>query len=184
MFHKNLKAIRLTIGLSQKQVADYLNISPQSVSKWEKGDALPSIEFLPKLAKCLNCNVNDFFIEESVPPFEYCFIYRFFALEIDIMHSEIENEEEMVDFIKEYPNCFEMATELCKTIKAYKILRRKNIQGILSCSEEEANDFIILLQRHEIIEKVDIDDTYFVHKDALNGLIILMRVQKQLYRCS
>ena len=61
MFNKNLKNIRLQQGLSQKQVADYLLVSPQSVSEWEKGEALPSIEYLPKLAECLNCDINAFF---------------------------------------------------------------------------------------------------------------------------
>lgn len=61
MFSKNLKNIRLQQGLSQKRVADYLLVSPQSVSKWEKGEALPSIEYLPKLAECLNCDINAFF---------------------------------------------------------------------------------------------------------------------------
>lgn len=61
MFNINLKRIRLEQELSQKQIADFLTVSPQSVSKWEKGEALPSIDFLPKLAECLNCDVNAFF---------------------------------------------------------------------------------------------------------------------------
>ena len=64
MFHINLKNQRLKCGLSQKQIADYLNITPQSVSKWENGDALPSIDYLPKLAECLNCEINDFFAQD------------------------------------------------------------------------------------------------------------------------
>lgn len=58
MFNENLKNIRLKQGLSQKKVADYLNISPQSVSKWEKGESLPSVLFLPQLAECLNCEIK------------------------------------------------------------------------------------------------------------------------------
>ena len=37
MFNDNLKRIRLKSGLSQKQLAEYLSISSQSVSKWETG---------------------------------------------------------------------------------------------------------------------------------------------------
>ena len=61
MFNNNLKKLRLASGLSQKQIADYLHITPQSVSKWENGDALPTIDYLPKLAECLNCDINVFF---------------------------------------------------------------------------------------------------------------------------
>lgn len=60
MFNKNLKSIRFRQGLSQKQVADYLMVSPQSVSKWERGEMLPSIDYLPKLAEVLNCDVSAF----------------------------------------------------------------------------------------------------------------------------
>ncbi len=65
MFNNNLKALRLKSGLSQKQVADFLNVTPQSVSKWEKGEALPSIDYLPRLAECLNCDFNAFFAKEE-----------------------------------------------------------------------------------------------------------------------
>ena len=60
MFHNNLKALRLKCGLSQRQVADFLNVSPQSVSKWEKGESFPSIEFLPQMAECFGCDINAF----------------------------------------------------------------------------------------------------------------------------
>ena len=61
MFNKNLKEIRMKRGLTQREVADFLHISPQSISKWENGEAAPSIEFLPLLAKLFNCKTDDFF---------------------------------------------------------------------------------------------------------------------------
>ena len=65
MFSKNLINIRLQQGLSQKQVADFLTVSPQSVSKWEKGEALPSIDYLPKLAECLKFHTNTYIIKKK-----------------------------------------------------------------------------------------------------------------------
>lgn len=56
-----LKELRVRKGKTQKDVAEYLMISPQSVSKWEKGESLPSIEYLPKLADFLDCGIDDFF---------------------------------------------------------------------------------------------------------------------------
>ena len=63
MFNEQLKRIRNACGKTQKDLADYLQISAQSISKWEKGDALPSTEFLPRIAKFFGCDVNTFFIE-------------------------------------------------------------------------------------------------------------------------
>ena len=61
MFHEKLKELRAKAKKTQKDLADYLMISPQSVSKWELGESLPSMEYLPKIAKFLNCEPNDFF---------------------------------------------------------------------------------------------------------------------------
>lgn len=70
MFHEKLKAIRIKCEKTQKDLADYLNISPQSVSKWEKGEALPSLEYLPKIAKFYNCDINSFFEEQNTANIE------------------------------------------------------------------------------------------------------------------
>ena len=61
MFHEKLKELRAKAKKTQKDLADYLMISPQSVSKWELGESLPSMEYLPKIAKFLDCEPNDFF---------------------------------------------------------------------------------------------------------------------------
>lgn len=180
MFHKNLKTLRLKKGLSQKQVADYLNISPQSISKWEKGDALPSIEFLPNLAKCLSCEINDFFAKEDAVAIDYSLVGAFFSLEADAIYSETKTTEDIAAFVKDNPDAFDIATELCNEIKSYKTIKYKTIQGILNCSEDNAKAFLALLERHELVEKLDVDDSYFVLKDNVDGLIVLMRTQKQL----
>lgn len=61
MFHIRLKEMRLAAKKTQKELADYLNLTPQSVSKWEKGEVLPSLEYLPKLAEFFHCDINAFF---------------------------------------------------------------------------------------------------------------------------
>ena len=70
MIHENLKRIRAHFGATQQQLADYLNVSPQSISKWEKGEAYPSIEYLPKMAKFFRCGINTFFSEYELQIYE------------------------------------------------------------------------------------------------------------------
>lgn len=36
-FSENLRKYRIMKNLTQENVAEYLNITPQSVSKWERG---------------------------------------------------------------------------------------------------------------------------------------------------
>ena len=70
MIHENLKRIRAHSGATQQQLADYLNVSPQSISKWEKGEAYPSVEYLPKMAEFFHCGINTFFSEYELQIYE------------------------------------------------------------------------------------------------------------------
>lgn len=55
---KNLKEFRLKNNLTQVDVAEYLNITPQSVSKWERGETYPDITFLPALANIFETSID------------------------------------------------------------------------------------------------------------------------------
>ena len=174
MFHINLKNQRLTCGLSQKQIADYLNITPQSVSKWEKGDALPSIEYLPKLAECLNCDINTFFVPTEENSVDITVLYEFMVLTNDIIYNETKTTQEVFDFEKKHPSSIASAINFCKDLKKRKTINPKSLQKMLGCSEADARSFIKQLIVGEMLEALDIEDTYFVLKDAVRGLIILL----------
>ncbi len=45
-------------NLTQEDVADYLGITPQSVSKWERGETYPDITLLPALANILETSID------------------------------------------------------------------------------------------------------------------------------
>lgn len=45
--------------MTQEQLAKELNISRQSISKWELDISLPSILFIIQLTKILNCSIED-----------------------------------------------------------------------------------------------------------------------------
>lgn len=49
---------RKELGLTQEQVADYLNVSIPAVSKWENGSTSPDISLLPPLARLLKIDLN------------------------------------------------------------------------------------------------------------------------------
>jgi transcriptional regulator with XRE-family HTH domain len=42
---------RRAAGLTQQALADKLKVSQRAVAKWERGEALPSPSFIPKLAR-------------------------------------------------------------------------------------------------------------------------------------
>lgn len=52
---------RKELGLTQEQVAEYLNVSIPAVSKWEKGTTSPDISLLAPLARLLKIDLNTLF---------------------------------------------------------------------------------------------------------------------------
>jgi len=54
----NLKKYRLMKELTQEDVAEYLGITAQSVSKWERGESYPDITLLPALANIFETSVD------------------------------------------------------------------------------------------------------------------------------
>ena len=57
----NIKKIRTSRGLTQKELADKLNINRSRISQWEIGYSLPRVTELPKIAKALKCSIEDFY---------------------------------------------------------------------------------------------------------------------------
>lgn len=53
-----LKRLRKINNLSQKEIAQKLEVSSARYSSWERGERQPSIEFLKKIANILKCNVS------------------------------------------------------------------------------------------------------------------------------
>ena len=49
-FARNLLAYRKARGLTQSQLAEKLNYSDKSISKWERGDVLPDIVTISMIA--------------------------------------------------------------------------------------------------------------------------------------
>lgn len=55
---ENLKKYRIMKNLTQEDVAEYLGITAQSVSKWERGESYPDITFLPALANIFETSID------------------------------------------------------------------------------------------------------------------------------
>lgn len=65
---------RKAMNITQEQVASVLGITPQSISKWERGEGYPDITMLPAIADFFRTTVDD-------------------MLGIDTIHKEAELEE-------------------------------------------------------------------------------------------
>ena len=54
-----IAARRRVLGLTQGQVAIHMGVSPQAVSKWERGLACPDLVFLDDLADLLDVTIEE-----------------------------------------------------------------------------------------------------------------------------
>lgn len=62
---ETLRHLRAERGMSQKELADRLSVTPQSVSRWETGQAYPDMETLPRLADIFQVSVDRLLGRES-----------------------------------------------------------------------------------------------------------------------
>lgn len=63
---KNLITLRKKSNLTQLQLAEKLNYSDKAISKWERGDAVPSINVLMTLAEFYDVKIQDIVYENKV----------------------------------------------------------------------------------------------------------------------
>lgn len=57
-FGENLKKLRIQRKMTQEKLADFLGVSFQAISKWERGDTLPDICMLPTIASFFNVSTD------------------------------------------------------------------------------------------------------------------------------
>ncbi len=57
---KYIAGKRKALGMTQKQLAEKLNMSDKSVSKWERGICLPDVSVYMELCEILGISINEF----------------------------------------------------------------------------------------------------------------------------
>lgn len=98
--NENIKRLRKERDITQETLADFLGISFQSVSKWERNESLPDITLVPAIA-------------------------NYFGVTIDELmgNDKIKNEEKIQKYIDEYFELFFLATD--KSVKQKNMLAKK-----------------------------------------------------------
>lgn len=56
-----IRARRKAAGMSQEELAAAVGCTFQAVGAWERGQALPTADRLPQLAKALDCSIDDLY---------------------------------------------------------------------------------------------------------------------------
>ena len=65
MISDNIKNQRTKKGLTQKDLADRLHVTPQAISRWEKGDVEPSLGTVKDMAEIFEISVDELLNDET-----------------------------------------------------------------------------------------------------------------------
>ena len=96
---ENIREMRKARGITQTELAQSLSVTPQSVSRWETGQAYPDVVLLPRIAKYFDVTLDELMLglESSLT------IYRKeFAEASKAVHSEntLENRKRVCDILE------------------------------------------------------------------------------------
>lgn len=97
---ENIKRLRREKNITQEKLADYLNVSTQAVSKWERNETLPDITMIVPIASYFNVSTDE-------------------LLGVDAAKNEVKIQE----YLKEFSNlqvCGKWEEEKVLTIEAHK----------------------------------------------------------------
>lgn len=120
LLSENLRNLRVSHKLTQEQLAEALGVSPQAVSRWENGAALPDISFLPIIANFYEVT-SDYLLGIDVTT-KKARIKEIINKDVSLRSSG--KTKESIAFLrekaKEYPNCSEILHRLaCSLFSLY-----------------------------------------------------------------
>ena len=58
---RNIKDLRIKNGLTQVELTKIMGVTQPAIRAWESGDACPSVDKLPLLARTLRCKIEELY---------------------------------------------------------------------------------------------------------------------------
>ena len=101
MFCDNLKNLRKSKGLSQKELAIKISVVRQTVSKWENGISVPDAEMLITIAEALDTTVNVLLGEQII--LEEKTELKAIASKLEVLNEQIAKK---ISKVEEYGELF------------------------------------------------------------------------------
>jgi len=106
IFIKNLKEYRKKCGLTQEQLAEKVKVTPHYIGMLEMGRNFPATDLIERIAKALNVEMYELFVESLSPTKELEKLRQDIILEIKKTITETVTQtvkEAFEENIKRYP---------------------------------------------------------------------------------
>lgn len=69
--NENIKRLRRQNNITQRDLAEYMHISHQTVSRWENGSRVPDVYMLPKIAAFFGVSIDELFYDRITNDIKY-----------------------------------------------------------------------------------------------------------------
>lgn len=116
-FADNLRELRKKMELTQEELAGFLNVSFQTISKWERQERYPDITMLPVLAGFFGVSVDELLgVEESDQQLNQKQILQQWEKD-NAVGKNLNNVKRMRMALKKYPGNYEMMAKLVNSLE-------------------------------------------------------------------
>ena len=149
--------------MSQEQLAEKVNVSRQSVSKWENGEAYPEMHNILQLCKIFNCKINDLVHTE---------MSDFSSLDEEIVMKVVKFNEEKQKQVKTLSNVISLIGKIggivLKVAIAFIILAMALVPYIVNNVDVTSDEITFKTDNIKIIgqDKLEIHDIIIADIDA------------------
>ncbi len=162
-FGENLYNLRKAAKMSQEKLAEKMDVTRQSVSKWENGESYPEMEKVMKLCEVFHCKINDL-VHENMVDID--------SLDEDIKMSVVKFKEEKQKKIKGISKAIYVLARIGKifiTI-AFPIMILLLIVTPIFINNIELKDNTIVFKGARIDDKITLTE-----EKSNNGVILQLK---------
>ncbi len=131
MISKNLKRLREKVGMTQKELADKLFVSPQAVSRWENGDTEPSVATLDSIAEIFGVSLDELFGRTAPEP-EKEVIYTAAPAVLGVCDTCKKAVTDPDDYVKTYHFAGRTRVEDCRCKECDERLKKQAYDNAVS----------------------------------------------------
>lgn len=111
-FGDNLQNLRQQKRMSQEQLAEKVNVSRQSISKWERGESYPTMNNIMSLCKIFHCKLNDIVHED---------ITDLYALDEEVIMNTVKFKKEKQQKMKGLSKAIYIIARICRILVSLAI---------------------------------------------------------------
>lgn len=159
---EKIGTLRKSKNITQAQLAEYLFLVPQTISKWESGNGTPDISLLPKIADFFGIGLDDLFGRSSLEyakdlVLKYSVLRddHYFREALDCLQSQLNTVDSSLRLKIGDPKALEQERIELEAYKMHLLLQqsRESAQRALAIAEEvsqKTGDMRFRLQRVQL----------------------------------